>query len=86
MICPGARKDTAQGQIVPGYCLSGRKGTRLFFFPSLVWHAMSQNECVLEVQTDIEIVPSEHPCADCKQKHQEEHGWAHGCPVPVVVP
>ena len=86
MICPGARKDSAQGQIVPEYCLSGRKGTKLFFFPSLLWHTVTQNECVLVVQPDREVVPSEHPCADCKQRHQEEQGWAQGCLVSVVVP
>lgn len=64
MICLGARKDTAQGQIVSEYCLSGRNGTKLLFLPLLVWCTVTQNKRVLVVQPDTEIVPSEHPHAD----------------------
>lgn len=86
MICLVARKDTAQGQNVPEYCLSGREGTKLFFFPSLFWHAVTQNKCVLVAQPDAEIAPSDHPCTDCKKRHQEEQRWTWSCPVSVVVP
>lgn len=86
MICLVARKDTAQGQNVPEYCLRGRKGAKLFFFPSLVLHAVTQNEGVLVAQPRAEIAPSHHPCTDCKKRHQKEQRWTCSCPVSGVIP